>query len=162
MLQDFSFNAPIIEWLSAHNPQGIVVTDTDFIIRGWNSWFEQHTGRQADTVIGKPLFEVFPELVSRGLDHLYREALAGKAAVLAQRFHHYLVKLPARQEFGIGAMQQSARIAPLLCNANIVGTITVIEDVSERTIRESQLIQAREEADKANQAKDRFLAVLSH
>ena len=162
MLQDFSFNAPIIEWLRAHSSQGIVVTDTELVIRGWNGWLEEHTDRKGEDVLGKHLFEVFPELVSRGLDHLYRAALAGQAAVLAQRFHHYLVKLPARPEYGISEMQQSARIAPLSCNENVVGTITSIEDVSERTVRENQLVHAREEADKANQAKDRFLAVLSH
>src|SRR3954452_7585669 len=58
MLQDFSFSAPIIEWLRAHSPQGIVVTDTELVIRGWNCWLEEHTGRKGQDVLGKNLFEV--------------------------------------------------------------------------------------------------------
>jgi PAS domain S-box-containing protein len=162
MLQDLTFNGAIIDWLNDHTMQGIVVTDTEFVIRGWNRWLEENTGHKADAALGRSLFEVFPELVSRGLDHLYQDALSGKVVVLAQRFHRYLVKLPARPEFGINEMQQSARIAPLLCNGAVIGTITSIEDVSARAVRETQLVKAREEADKANQAKDRFLAVLSH
>jgi len=162
MLQHQTFNAPIIDWLNDHTQQGIVVTDTEFVIRGWNRWLEENTDKKAESVLGRSLLEVFPELVSRGLDHLYRDALSGKVVVLAQRFHHYLVRLPARPEFGIDEMQQSARIAPLLCNGSVIGTITSIEDVSARTVRENQLVKAHEEADKANQAKDRFLAVLSH
>jgi signal transduction histidine kinase len=162
MLQDQTFNGPIIDWLNDNTLQGIVVTDTNLVIRGWNRWLEENTNQKADAVLGRSLLEVFPELVSRGLDHLYRDALSGKVVVLAQRFHRYLLKLPARSEFGIEEMQQSARIAPLLCNGNVVGTITSIEDVSARTVRENQLVKAREEADKANEAKDRFLAVLSH
>src|SRR4029077_2074590 len=59
-------------------------------------------------------------------------------------------------------MQQSARIAPLVSGGEIVGTITSIDDVSERVVRESELMKAREEADNANDATDKFLAVLSH
>src|SRR2546427_2839121 len=51
---------------------------------------------------------------------------------------------------------------PLVSEGKVVGTITAIDDVSERVVRESELVAAREEADKANAAKDRFLAVLSH
>src|SRR5689334_9835560 len=99
MLQDQTFNGPIIDWLNDQTQQGIVVTDTEFVIRGWNRWLEENTGQKADAVLGRSLLEVFPDLVSRGLEHLYREALSGKVVVLAQRFHRYLVKLPARLEF---------------------------------------------------------------
>jgi len=162
MLKNFDFNGPIIDWLNDYAPQGIVTTDTALIIRGWNRWLEQATGRSADVVVDRPLFEVFPDLVERGLDRMYRNALDGQVTVLAHRFHRYLVRLPARPEYNLSEMQQSARIAPLVSEGKVVGTITAIDDVSERVVRESELVAAREEADKANAAKDRFLAVLSH
>ncbi|HYR89386.1 MAG TPA: HAMP domain-containing sensor histidine kinase [Terriglobia bacterium] len=162
MLKNFDFNGPIIDWLNDYAPQGIVTTDTDLIIRGWNRWLEQSTGRGAEVVVGRPLFEIFPDLVERGLDRMYRSALEGQVTVLAHRFHRYLVKLPARPEYNLPEMQQSARIAPLVSQGRVVGTITAIDDVSERVVHESELVTAREEADKANAAKDRFLAVLSH
>jgi PAS domain S-box-containing protein len=162
MLKDFDFNGPIIDWLNDYAPVGIVTTDTAFVIRGWNHWLEQNTGLTAEDTVGVSLFSIFPDLVERGLDQLYRNALDGHVTVLAQRFHRYLVKLPARPEHGLGEMQQSARIAPLVSGDKIVGTITSIDDVSERVVRERELMKAREEADSANEAKDKFLAVLSH
>ena len=162
MLKNPDFNEPILDWLNDYASQGIVTTDKDLIIRGWNCWLEENTGRSAAEVLGRSLFVIFPDLVERGLDRLYRSALEGQISVLAQRFHQYLTKLPARPEFGLAEMQQAARIAPLVCNVIVIGTITVIHDVSERVIRENELVAAREQADKANEAKDRFLAVLSH
>src|SRR5262245_45231546 len=162
MLKDFDFNGPIIDWLNDYAPQGIVTTDTSFVVRGWNRWLEQNTGLTSEDAVGLSLFEIFPDLVQRGLDQLYRNALDGQVTILAHRFHRYLVKLPARPEQGLAEMQQSARIAPLISGDKIVGTITSIDDVSERVVREGELMKAREEADSANQAKDKFLAVLSH
>jgi len=162
MLKDFDFNGPIIDWLNDYAPHGIVTTDTSFVVRGWNRWLEQNTGRCAEDAVGLSLFEIFPDLAQRGLDQLYRNALDGQVTVLAHRFHRYLMKLPARPEHGLSEMQQSARIAPLISGDKIVGTITSIDDVSERVVREGELMKAREEADDANRAKDKFLAVLSH
>ncbi len=66
-------------------------------------------------------------------------------------------------------MPQSARIAPLIDGDDVVGTITVIEDVSERVATEKQLRAqiaaaetARVQAEEASRAKDEFLATLSH
>ena len=36
-------------------------------------------------------------------------------------------------------MQQSVRISPLLHDGEVIGTLTVIDDVTERVIREIQL-----------------------
>jgi signal transduction histidine kinase len=59
-------------------------------------------------------------------------------------------------------MQQTARIWPLMNDGAVCGTITSIEDVSERVVREAELSLAREQAEDANQAKDKLLATLSH
>jgi signal transduction histidine kinase len=66
-------------------------------------------------------------------------------------------------------MAQSARIAPLLAGARVIGTITVIDDVTERVISERELRnqisvseRARQVAEEASRLKDEFLATLSH
>src|SRR5215467_4481122 len=156
------FDAPIARWMNEHAPQGIFITDDVLVIRGWNRCMELMSGRTSDSVIGRPILEVFPELAGRQFDRIYREALSGRFLVLDHRFHKYIIKLPAKPEYKVAEMQQSAHIAPLIDNGQIVGTITAIEDVTERVVRESDLIAAREAADQANQAKDRFLGILSH
>ena len=154
-------NNPIVDWLNDYASQGVLVTDANFVIRGWNRWLEQRSGREAADIIGTSLFESFPEISSRGLDLFYREALNGHAQLLAQRFHGYLIDLPTDFAPPFSRMRQTAWIAPLT-DDGIVGTITLIEDVTERVLREAELSAARDEAETANQAKDALLATLSH
>ena len=155
--------AAMLHWFDELAAEGIFTTDEALVIRTWNGWLEAHVGLPRAEVVGRPLFEVFPELVTRGFEAHYRAALTGEARVLAHRFHRYLLTRP-----GVEAIQ-SARIAPLACDGAIVGTVTVIQDVSERVASERELRKqietseaAREVAEEAVRVKDEFLATLSH
>ena len=134
-----------LRWLKEFSGQGILITDDRLIIRSWNHWLETHSGKNADDLIGEHLFEAFPDLVQRRLDRLYQEVLAGQNKVLAHLFHKYLLFFPS----SISAthtpfMLQSAHITPLADDSgNIVGTLTAIEDVSERVSREKALTQEK-------------------
>jgi len=156
------FESSILGWMQVHAPQGVLITDTALVVQGWNTWLEQHTRMTQSQVIGKPLFELFPELQQRGLNLLYEDVLAGQVRLLSQRLHHYLIRIPALSEEGFDEMLQTAHIAPLVKDSSIVGTITIINDVTERAARERELRLAREAAEEANFAKDRFIAMLSH
>ncbi|HEY65984.1 MAG TPA: GAF domain-containing protein [Caldilineae bacterium] len=129
-----------LQWLRDFGDHGIFTTDSELIIRTWNPWMERHSGRAADSVIGRNLVEVYPDIASRGLDRFYRQALSGHPMILAQRLHRYLIPMPpTHPEAGFSHMQQSAQIAPLVKDDQIIGTITVIEDVTERTAQENEL-----------------------
>jgi PAS domain S-box-containing protein len=135
-----SLNAATLTWLNDLTAQGILTTDTELRIRGWNRWLEQHSGHSAAAVLGRPLLEVYPELTSRRLAQAYYQALDGQIVVLAQRLHRYLLPIPSPTESSpFSWMQQSAQIAPLTADGQIIGTITVIEDVTERELREREL-----------------------
>ncbi len=150
--------------------QGIFITDAELTISGWNHWLEARSGRSASEMIGRKLFDAFPDLIERGLDKYYKDALAGQVMMLSNRLHHYLIEMsPPADEHSFTKMQQSARIAPLVEGERVVGTVTIIDDVTERTAREQQLVRllareqaARKEAEAANRAKDEFLATVSH
>jgi len=156
------FESSILFWMQVHAPQGVLITDTELVVQGWNTWLEQHTRMTQSQVIGKPLFELFPDLQQRGLNLLYEDVLGGQVRLLSQRLHHYLIRMPAISEEGFDEMLQTAHIAPLIKDSTIVGTITIINDVTERAARERELRAAREAAEEANFAKDRFIAMLSH
>ena len=158
-------DAAVARWFNDLSTQGILTTDAELVVRSWNRALEEHSGVDASAVLGRPLFDVIPELVTRGLDGHYRAALSGEARVLAHRFHQYLI--PGRP--GAPVPSQSARIAPLESDGRIVGTITVVDDVSERTASEREMrsqIEAAEtsraSAENALRVKDEFLATLSH
>jgi PAS domain S-box-containing protein len=163
-------NEAVLRWMNELAAQGIFMTDTDLTICGWNHWLELHSGRSASEMMGQNLLVAYPELLERRLDKYYTEALAGQAHLLSHRLHRYLLPVPLQAEDSSFAfMQQSARIAPLLANQQVIGTITVIDDVTERIVYEAQLIQlfdrerlARKEAETANRAKDEFIATVSH
>jgi PAS domain S-box-containing protein len=159
------FDAAVVRWLDERAVGGILTTDRDLVIRGWNTWLERVTGQPSSTVLGQHLFAVRPEIAERGLDRYYQSALEGQSSMLAQRFHGYLLRIPTPA----GDMAQSCRVAPLLHANAIIGTVTVIEDVSDRVNTENELRRqigvaerARAEAESALRAKDEFLATLSH
>src|SRR5690606_34484728 len=110
-----------------------------------------------------------PEIRARGLDRYYRKALSGEVSVLAHSFHRYLIEIRPRIDGTSTPMPQTCRIAPLVAEGQIVGTITVIEDVSDRVRSEAELRRqiasaehARQMAEDASRLKDEFLATLSH
>jgi PAS domain S-box-containing protein len=163
-------NEAVLRWFVDLSDQGILVTDADLNIRAWNQWLETHSGQSAAEMIGRNLLAVYPELATRRLDDYFTDALEGQVRVLSQRLHGYLLPMKAEiDNRGFNRMQQSARIAPLLEEDRVIGTITVITDVTERVAREDALVRAltneksvRAAAEAANRAKDEFLATVSH
>jgi signal transduction histidine kinase len=128
------------EWLTDLTSQGIVITDAALTIRGWNHWMEQHSGRRIVDVLDSQLLDVYPELVTRGFEEYYHQALAGQVVMLAQRLHGYLLPMPPTSDFRtFEHMQQTVRIGPLIQGGQVVGTTTVIDDVTERVAREGEL-----------------------
>ena len=155
----------MLRWFDDLTVQGILTTDAALVIRSWNRHLEEHSGIAAADVVGRPLAEGVPEIAARGLDAHFRAALAGEPRVLSHRFHRYLI--PSRA--GQPESAQTVRIAPLEADGVVVGTIAIVEDVSERVATEREMRRqieaaetARSVAEEAVRVKDEFLATLSH
>jgi len=138
--------AAMLSWIKELAPYGILTTDRDLIIRSWNEWLETHSGLAAPIVLGRPLLEIFPDLVTRKLDAHFQRALAGEITVLSTAFHEYLLPFPSTaRDAGYEHMAQTARIAPLTMNSMPCGTIAVIEDVSQRKAQATALARRHQQ-----------------
>jgi PAS domain S-box-containing protein len=159
-------DAAMLRWLDQHAAGGVITTDRELRIHGWNGWLAAASGLAAADVIGRDLFDVVPSLAERGFDAYFREALDGQVKVVSHALHKYIVPCPR----GDGElMLQTGRIGPLIDDDSVIGTVTVINDVTDRVATEHQLRaqiavaeEARQQAEAASRAKDEFLATLSH
>ena len=132
--------AAMVRWFLETTHQGLFATDADFQVLAWNRWMQIHTGRAASDVVGRPLFEAFPELVARELDRCYRDALEGRVTTLSQGLHRYVLPLaPTHADLGLPQMPQSGQIGPLMDGDRVIGTVTTIDNVSDRLASEAEL-----------------------
>ena len=162
--------AALSRWFTDESRQGFFATDRRFRVIVWNRWMEIHSGYSAAQVLNRPLFELYQDVVARGVNEYYDSALAGQVTVISHGLHRYLLPLPpTNPALPFAEMPQSGHIGPLADGGEIIGTVTILEDVSDRLASESQLrtqieaLQAaRATAEKALLAKDEFLSTLSH
>ena len=172
-----STDAAVLRWLHEFSVQGILITDEKLSVRSCNNWLERQLGTKEHELVGRNVLDIFPELKNRGFDRYYADALNGQSRILSYRLHKYLLAMPPSTGSGVFAqMQQSARISPLIDGDEVIGTITVIEDVTERVVREMELntqleererllaseLEARKLAESNSRVKDEFLAAVSH
>jgi PAS domain S-box-containing protein len=138
-------DSAILIWTHHLAPHGIFTTDHEMRITSWNHWLETHSMFRAEQVIGQPLMKIVPSLLDRHLDSYFTDALKGEVKILATALHRYLLPFPPTlPHSGFSHMQQSARIAPLMLEGKIWGTITVIEDVTEREWQNRELRNEKE------------------
>jgi signal transduction histidine kinase len=163
-------NTAMVRWFGEFAENGIFTTDDALVITSWNRWLERHSGRLAAELIGRPLLEAWPELQARGVADNYREALTGRAHLVSHLLHGALLTFPTSLPGQpVTNMPQRARIAPLILDDRVIGTITVIHDVTDRVAAEHELRKqieaqraARAAAEVALRVKDEFLTTLSH
>lgn len=149
---NFSARDAMLDWMQAIAPYGIFTTDAELRIRTWNAWLATHSGLAAEQVVGRFVGEVFPELATRKLDPHFHRALAGEVSVLSTALHKYLLRFPSpTRDTGSPHMLQTVRIAPLPAGDLIIGTITIIEDVTQRE-RQAMQLQRQQEHDRITSA----------
>ncbi|MBI5348030.1 MAG: GAF domain-containing protein [Chloroflexi bacterium] len=135
----------ILHWLNDAAPYGIFTTDADLNIQTWNRWMEENSARRAADLVGQNLFNLYPDLGARKINAFYENVLRGQSFHFTdETTHYYLLGMPPSQECGMEFMPQNARIAPLIENGNVIGTITLIEDMTARVLREAEHKQTEE------------------
>jgi signal transduction histidine kinase/CheY-like chemotaxis protein len=162
--------AAVTRWVGDETRQGFFVTDTQLRVIVWNRWMELHSGHPAADMMGRSLFDVYKDAVARGIKEYYEQALAGHVTVISHALHRYILPMrPTHPDLAFNEMPQSGHIGPLSHGGAVIGTVTIVEDVSDPLSSEAQLRKqiaalqvARTTAENALRAKDEFLSTLSH
>ena len=146
--------------------EGIIILDENAKIHYWNSWLTDAAEKPLESVIGKTLVEVFPQLTYsrtiKAIDWALKNKLPSFLSSTLNKTPLPLTKFGQR-------IEQSIHIKPIDMPGDQVYCLVRISDVTEifnkeKLLRQSawQLKQAKEESDAANRAKSIFLANMSH
>jgi HEAT repeat protein len=120
---------------------GVFTTDRALVVQSWDPWLADATGIAESTACGRPLAELFPDLLERGLmGRLRKVADDGVVEVLAPAFHKYLLPCrPLDPQSPFERMRQHVTLTPLRTGTAIDGIVATIEDVTPRLQREHEL-----------------------
>ncbi len=120
---------------------GVLTTDRQLRVRSWNPWLASATGHDEAEVRGRALEELTGGPTSAWYHDLFAEVIdSGTPRVLAPAFHRFLIPCPPQEpSVQFDRMQQRVTVAPLRHDAEIVGLIITIEDVTWRLEAEREL-----------------------
>lgn len=128
---------------------GVVMLDREYRIEVWNSFMENHSGRQPSEVHQQSFFSVFPEVDEGWFRHkLETVALLGTPAFSLWEQRPYLVRFKSYQPITgqEDHMYQNVTLIPLRATSSEVAHICVIlYDVTEVAINKRQLQAANRE-----------------
>ncbi|MBL8266055.1 ATP-binding protein [Steroidobacter sp.] len=147
----------ITQHLLRFSPDALIVVDAAGCIRFANHTVTELFGYEPEQLLDKPLETLIPErLRGKHVSHLTGFLSRPGNREMGARIADLFARRADGSEFAAGI-----RLAPF----KIGGTLFVaaaIRDNTERQKINEALIAAREDADRANRAKSRFLATASH
>ncbi len=147
----------IVQQLLQFSPDALLVVDAQGIIQFSNDTARDMFGYSSDELAGRPMELLIPErLRERHQQHVARFLQAPSNREMGAR----LVDLSARRSDG-SEFPAGIRLAPIR-SADRDYVSVAVRDMTERRAISAALVAARQEADRANQAKSRFLATASH
>jgi len=122
---------------------GIVIIDKNYNITEWNNWMIVHSDITKEEILGKNIFEIFPELnrpcFTRGSKTVFT---FGNLVFLSSKLHKFLFPFKLRGAYSsmFEYMQQSCYLIPVRDNdGEIDGLMINVHDVTENAVLERHL-----------------------
>ncbi len=142
-----SQSSPSLEYIIDHVNVGLFVVNRDFEVVLWNRFMALHSGKPAEEVVGRNLFEVFPELPQRWLQQKLRSVfLLKNAAFTAWEQRPYLFKFPHNRPItgGVDSMRQNCTFQPITDESGEVAHVCVsIFDMTDASIYQERLQETK-------------------
>ncbi|MCL1926610.1 MAG: diguanylate cyclase [Syntrophorhabdaceae bacterium] len=95
---------------------GIVILDSEYNVRLWNDWMATHSHRNAEEMIGRSIFDIYPNLNKPVFLRSFKSVFTfGNFYFFSQKLHGYLFPIPITSSFqtSFELMQQSCTICPM-------------------------------------------------
>jgi len=147
-----SVYARVVDGLSGY---GVVLLDIDGTIRDWNRAASLIFGYVRDETIGQPVAIIYtPEDRAAGVLRAEFDAATLHGSVVDARWMVRSDGSRLRIEGALTVLRHE--------NGEVSGFCKLLRDVTMNYESAAALLQAKEEAERANRTKDRFLAMLSH
>ncbi|WP_207062691.1 diguanylate cyclase [Motiliproteus sp. SC1-56] len=125
---------------------GILIVDPEMRIQLWNQFMVTHSQRSAEEVLGKNLFDCFPELPQRWFERKLNGVLILKnQAFTSWQQRPFLFRFSHNRQVtgGVEHMYQDCTLTPIFDDAGEVAYVCIsIKDVTEVGIYETRLKQA--------------------
>jgi len=123
---------------------GIVILDRGLTVFKWNRWMTTHSKIHPEDIIGKPLFDFFPDLNTPWFLRNCKSVFTfGNFAFFSQKLHKYCFPFKAYNTLGsdFDYMQQSCTVGPLRDENNQIKYIYLtVQDVTDIAAYETKLI----------------------
>ena len=147
----------ITQHLLRFSPDALLVVDGESRIRFANETLTQLFGYAAANLVGQRMDILLPERLRGSHQHHFTHyTLNPLAREMGARISDLFGRRADGSEFPAGI-----RLAPFRIGSRLF-VAAAIRDMTERRRINEALVAAREEADRANRAKSRFLATASH
>ncbi|MEM5399247.1 MULTISPECIES: sensor domain-containing diguanylate cyclase [Paraburkholderia] len=134
---------------------GIFVVDRDMNVLSWNRFMQDHSGVTAEEVIGRSIFERFPDLprawLTRKVESVFQ---LGSFAFSSWEQRPYLFQFDHDRPItgGVDYMQQDCTFMPLMRGRDVIAVCVTISDVTHVSVmqreREDAVARLREYADR--------------
>lgn len=138
------------ESLINNNINGIVALDKELNYTEWNPFMEKFLGIKKESVIGRNLFEVFPD--SKGSEDVnaFIRALNGEKTLIKDK--PYLTNPGFYESY----------ISPIYNASNeITGVVAILHDITERKKNEQDLLQSKQKFEAIFNQTSYYVSVLS-
>ena len=119
---------------------GIIVVKPDRTVIRWNHWIAEQASLPVEEVLGRDLFDIFPQLAGGRLAQGIEGAItSGVTSVISHHLNPNLLPLATRFTQGVRPTRQSIVVKPLAGS----GCLIQVQDISAAVEREHRLRQGR-------------------
>lgn len=138
---DLSTQARLIDMVDV----GLFTVDRALCVRSWNAFMIGHSGRGQREVIGRSVFDVFPELPRNWLQKRFDRVFAlGSPSFTSWEQRPWLFRLPHNRPVtgGVECMQQDTRLVPIKdAQGTVVVVLVCVFDVTDAAMLQRRLVE---------------------